>query len=350
MDDFINALTDAFAQTQQWLFETVVQPIIFALGVGGMVEDGFTATGWFLVGLLQLIVLIVIIAPLQKLKPVEPMTDRATVRTDILYTLIHRLGFFRLALFFTLDPLIESGFGALRVAGMETFHLDQWFFGMVGLESALLGFFIYLVVFDFVDYWIHRSQHGFNWWWQLHSLHHAQRQMTMWSDNRNHLLDDVLRDSILVCVGLAVGIAPGQFVALVAVTQLSESFQHANVKIWFGALGERLLVSPRFHRLHHAIGIGHEFPVKLSDAGPPQGAKAPSEGSGDALAQSVGARLGGHNFGVLLPWWDVLFRTGNFEKRFDATGVRDQIEHGRSYGQGFWQQQWLGVKRLAGRA
>ena len=88
----------------------------------------------------------------------------------------------------------------------------------------------------------------------------------------------------------------------------------------------------------------------MSDAGPPQVAKAPLGGSGDAIAQSVGARLGGHNFGVLLPLWDMIFRTGNFEKRFDATGVRDQIEQGRNYGQGFFEQQWLGLKRLAGKA
>jgi sterol desaturase/sphingolipid hydroxylase (fatty acid hydroxylase superfamily) len=323
MDSVISSLTQAFAQVQQWLFETAVQPLMYAAGMGGLLEDGFTATGWFLVGLIQLAILILIIAPLQKIKPVEPITDRATIRTDILYTLIHRLGFFRLALFFTLDPLLESGVGALRVAGLETFHLDQWVFGLMGMESALLGFFVYLLVFDFVDYWIHRGQHQISWWWQLHSLHHAQRQMTMWSDNRNHLLDDMLRDSILVGVGLLVGIAPGQFVALVAFTQLSESFQHANLKLWFGSVGERLWVSPRFHRLHHAVGIGHEFPGKV---------------------------LGGSNFGVLLPWWDMLFRTGNFEKRFDATGVRDQLENGRNYGQGFWQQQWLGLVRLVKRS
>lgn len=323
METVISSLTQAFEQAQQWLFETVVQPLMFEAGIGGLLEDGFMATGWFLVGLIQLAVLIVIIAPLQKINPVEPISDRATIRTDILYTLIHRLGFFRLALFFTLDPLLEAGVGMLRVAGLETFHLDQWVFGLVGLESALLGFFVYLVVFDFVDYWIHRGQHQIQWWWQLHSLHHAQRQMTMWSDNRNHLLDDLLRDSILVGVGLLVGIAPGQFVAIVAFTQLSESFQHANLKVWFGALGERLWVSPRFHRWHHAVGVGHEFPGRI---------------------------LGGANFGVLLPWWDMLFRTANFEKRFEPTGVRDQIEQGRDYGRGFWQQQWLGFKRLAGRA
>jgi sterol desaturase/sphingolipid hydroxylase (fatty acid hydroxylase superfamily) len=183
---------------------------------------------------------------------------------------------------------------------------------------------VYLVAFDFVGYWIHRGQHYFCWWWKLHALHHSQRQMTMWTDNRNHLLDDVLVDTIMAVVAQVIGIAPGQFVAVVAFTQLSESFQHANVRMWFGAWGERVWVSPRFHRLHHSVGVGHE-----------------------TLNTSTGrVVLGGHNFGVLLPWWDMLFGTANFEHRFDPTGVRDQVEQGVQYGQGFWQQQWLGVKRL----
>jgi hypothetical protein len=46
----------------------------------------------------------------------------------------------------------------------------------------------------------------------------------------------------------------------------------------------------------------------------------------------------------------MLFRTVNFELRYDPTGVRDQVEAGRDYGRGFWSQQWQGVKRLVGRA
>jgi sterol desaturase/sphingolipid hydroxylase (fatty acid hydroxylase superfamily) len=117
-----------------------------------------------------------------------------------------------------------------------------------------------------------------------------------------------------------IGIPPGQFVAVVALTQLSENLQHANVRLWFGQVGERLWVSPRFHRLHHSIGIGHESHGK--------------------------ATLGGHNFGVLLPWWDMLFGTADFTLKYEPTGVRDQAEQGVDYGQGFWSQQWLGVKRL----
>jgi sterol desaturase/sphingolipid hydroxylase (fatty acid hydroxylase superfamily) len=333
-------LVHGFDAAQQWLFEELLQPVMFAGGLGSHLETGYEAAGWLLVGLLQLVVLAAVIGPLQRWRPVEAVTDRATVRTDIFYTLIHRLGLFRLGLFFAVEPLMDSLFGTLRVAGFSTFQLDGLWPGVTDIPWVSLA--LYLVVFDFVDYWIHRGQHHFEWWWRLHSLHHAQRQMTMWSDNRNHLLDDLLRDTLLVVVAQLVGVAPGQFIAIVAITQLSESFQHANVRIWFGRWGERLWVSPRFHRLHHSIGLGHET---ISHTNVSSGLRGPGHRT----------KLGGHNFGVLLPWWDMLLRTANFELRYDPTGVRDQVEPGpdgqvRDYGRGFWAQQRQGLLRLLGKA
>ena len=306
-------LTGWFSDAQAWLFETLLQPLMFTLGMGGLLKDGYGATGWLLVGLLQLLVMMVLIAPLQRWRPAEPQNDRAAIRVDVLYTLIHRLGLFRVVMFFSLDPLLDDLFGWGRVSGLSTFHLDDLWPGVT--DGPWVSFALYLVVFDLVNYAIHRAQHGFNWWWKLHALHHSQQQMTMWSDNRNHLLDDVLRDVIIAVVALGIGIAPGQFVAVVAITQLFENLQHANVRMWFGKVGERLWISPRFHRVHH----------------------------------SVQADRRGSNFGVLLPWWDVLFGTADFELKYEPTGVRDQVEQGVDYGRGFWAQQWLGLKRLVTR-
>ena len=85
--------SDIFSTAQQWLFEAAVQPAMFALGMGNLLEDGYDATAWFMVGVLQVLILLAIIGPLQRWRPVEPVTDRATIRTDVLYTLIHRLDF-----------------------------------------------------------------------------------------------------------------------------------------------------------------------------------------------------------------------------------------------------------------
>ena len=323
-------LVQMFGEAQQRLFEGVVQPFLFNFGMANLLEDGYTATGWLLVGLLQIVVMVAVIVPLQRWKPVEPVVDRQAIRVDILYTLIHRLGLFRLALFFTIDPLWDALMGKLHVMGLPGFHIDDLWPGVT--DNAWVSLILYLIVFDLVEYWIHRGQHGFSWWWKLHAVHHSQRQMTVWSDNRNHLLDIVIHDAIIVLVAQAIGVAPGQFVAIVALTQLSESFQHANVRIWFGSLGERLWISPRFHRRHHAIGIGHE-------------AQAPVRNK----------KIRGNNFGVLLPWWDMIFGSANFDLRYDATGIRDQVQPNaqgqlRDYGRGFWAQQWRAILRLMGRA
>ncbi|CAH0355153.1 sterol desaturase family protein [Aquabacterium sp. CECT 9606] len=326
--DIISGLSDAFGNVQQWLFETVVQPAVYGLGMGNLLEDAYEATGWLMVGLIQLLVMLCLLAPLQRWRPVEPLHDRMAVRVDMVYTFIHRLGLFRLLMFFSVEPLLDEVFGSARVHGIDGIQLDAlmqgWWPGVT--DTALASFILYLLVFDLVDYWIHRGQHGLGRWWALHSLHHSQRQMTMWSDNRNHLLDDLIRDTIIAFTARAIGVPPGQFIAVVAFTQLMESLAHANARLTFGWLGERLLVSPRFHRIHHGIGIGHEGPTP--------------------------GTLGGCNFAVLFPVWDILFGTARIDTRpglaMEPTGVRDQLPEfgGKDYGRGFWAQQWLGLKRL----
>ncbi|MEO8280482.1 MAG: sterol desaturase family protein, partial [Ideonella sp.] len=312
IDQALHRIGDVFGIAHQVLFEQIVQPLLFNFGLANLLEDGYDATGWLLVGLVQMAVIVVVFGAFQRWWPVEPITDRRAIRVDILYTLVHRLGLFRVALFFTIDPLWDALFGRLSLSGWGGFQLDDALAPLLpGIsDTAWFAFLAYLLVFDFAGYWLHRSQHQFRWWWALHSVHHSQRQMTMWSDNRNHLLDDLLSDVMLVLLARLIGVAPGQFVAIVALTQLIESLSHANVRMSFGALGERLLVSPRFHRLHHSIGLGHE-----------------SSGRGT---------LGGHNFAVLFPFWDVLFGTANFEQRYDPTGIRDQLPEGggRDYGAG----------------
>lgn len=317
----MDTLSQLFGDCQQWLFETAIQPALFHLGLSNFIEDGYDATMWLLVGLLQVAVLVLVFGPLQRLRPVEAVTDRRQIGIDVLYTLVHRLGAFRLVLFFTIDPFWDSVFGQLHVWGFAPFQLDQYWPGVT--DKAWVSLVIYLLLFDAVDYFYHRAQHRFGWLWSLHAVHHSQRQMTMWSDDRNHLLDDMLRDVLVVFVSQLVGVPPAQFVMVVAITQLAQSFSHANLRMHFGSLGERLLVSPRFHRHHHSIAYDASSP------GP----------------------AGGYNFAALFPIWDVLFRTARFGVGYGPTGIHDQQAElgGRDYGKSFWSQQWLGVKRMFGR-
>ncbi|MBN9425748.1 MAG: sterol desaturase family protein [Burkholderiales bacterium] len=280
-------------------------------------EEAFDATEWLVLGVLEVAVLALVLGACQRLWPAEPMTDRRAVRTDIAYTLLHRLGVFPLLAFALLTPAFDAIEAHLRLLGISRPNLEQWLPDAIG--GPVASFVLYLIVLDLLDYWIHRGQHRWRWWWELHAVHHSQRQMTMWSDNRNHLLDDLLRDALLAAAALLIGMAPDQYVLLIIATRLWQSLQHANLRWRFGAIGERLVVSPSFHRRHHAIGFGHE------------------------------GRARGCNFGVLLSCWDQWFGTADFRPGFVPTGIRDQLE-GRDYGRGIVAQQWRALQRWFARA
>ncbi len=117
--------SDHFVAVQGWLFEAVVPPRVYAVGLGGWTGDAFSAAGWLLVGLIQVVLRVAVLGPLQRWRPVEPAVDRRAIRTDILCTLIQRLGLLRLAMFFALRPLFEDALGSVHAAGWGTLNLDS---------------------------------------------------------------------------------------------------------------------------------------------------------------------------------------------------------------------------------
>lgn len=314
----MDRLNNYVGMGQAWLFETLFQPLLVWLGFSNLLEDAYDATLWLMVGGLQIIILISIIGGLQRWRPVEAIKDRRAIRVDIFYTLLHRLGLFQVVLFFMVAPWTDYIFGKLHIWGMTILQIEALWPGVT--DDFIVSMIIYIVIFDLVEYWYHRAQHNIAWLWALHALHHSQRQMTMWTDDRNHVLDDVLHSIVIVAVAQCIGVPPTQFVLVVAILQLIESLSHANVRLSFGWLGERLLVGPRFHREHHAM-------VR----------QAVRRGNGMS-----------NNYAVLFPCWDILFRSANFKGNYGPTGIADQLPTagGRDYGESFLRQQWLGLRRL----
>jgi len=310
-------LLGAFDAVHSWLFETAVQPLLFAVGASYWLEDAYPATEWFLLGVLLVLLLAAVLRPLEKLFPAESWSDRRGTGVDIVYTLLHRLGAFPLLVFLLLTPLADGTAAWLRLHEFTPLNIDELWPGVTDLP--IVSFLLYLIVLDFVDYWMHRGQHRLRWWWALHALHHSQRKMSFWTDDRNHLLDSLIIDAVKAAVALAIGVEPGQFFGLVIAERVLQSVQHANVAWTYGPLGY-LLVSPVFHRVHHGIGVGHE------------------------------GRRNGCNFAVLLPVWDLLFGTADFRRAVEPTGIRDQLPpplgKAHDYGEGFWRQQWLGLRRI----
>jgi sterol desaturase/sphingolipid hydroxylase (fatty acid hydroxylase superfamily) len=177
-------------------------------------------------------------------------------------------------------------------------------------------FLAYIVVIDFGEYWRHRLQHRLAWWWALHSLHHDQRQLTLWADDRNHLIDDVLAAMWSGTLALLIGVAPTEYPLVIIAFRLIESLSHSNVRLGFGGIGGLLVVGPQYHRLHHAV----------------EHARAPFD------------RTMGCNFAVILPVWDVIFGTRRRDKAYPPTGVAGL--GGSAIRCGYLRHQLEGLRRL----
>ena len=311
----ISAFVDGFVELQGWLLDRVVQPPLLAMGMGSHLEMAFDGVEFFLCGVLQLAAAYLLLRPLEALRPIEVWTDRRAVRVDVLYSFLDRLGVIPLLMFALLAPLFVLVDGWLRFEGIIPPQLEDL---VPALESRpLASFLAYLILIDFAEYWRHRLSHTLRWWWALHAIHHSQRQMTLWTDSRNHLLDDLSSGFWFALIALLIGVPPGHFVGILIAARTIENLSHVNARLSFGRLGERLLVSPRYHRWHHALELptGRQYRF-------------------------------GCNFAVLFPVWDQIFGTQYLAQEMPSTGLSHGPLPESAAQSGFWRQQWEGIQAL----
>ncbi len=292
-----------------WVQEHALVPMLWQLG---LIQWEEVSQGWAvfaIYGVVQVVATYSICVPLEIWRPVERWPDTRAVVTDVIYTLVSRVGILPLVTFVVFYQVQVELTGFLVDHGWVQPTLERVLPGLLG--HPLLVFCLYVVILDFSDYWRHRVSHVIGWWWALHSLHHAQRQMTFWSDDRNHVLDDIIAALWFGTVATLIGVPPLQFPILVLVLRFLESLSHANTRVRFGWLGERLLVSPRFHRAHHGM-------------------------------LAAGRRSA--NYGAILPVWDIVFDTADFSREFVPTG--DPTGSEALATGGYAAQQWAGVRRF----
>ena len=305
-------MTDPFSFAAGWLYESALAPLLYRFD---MMEWEDIAYGWLLFalyGVAQVGLMLAICWPMERFRRLEDWPDRKAVSVDIFYTLLSRIGVMPLVTFVLFYQLQVFLTGFLTDHGWVPPTLEGLFPFLLGRQ--VLTFFIYVVILDCADYWRHRLSHNFRWWYALHSVHHAQRQMTFWSDDRNHFLDDIIAFCWFLFLGLLIGIPPMQFPLIILLLRLLESMSHANARVNFGWLGDRLLISPRFHRAHHGVRAAGQESC---------------------------------NYGAIFPFWDIIFGTADFSRAYAVTGDPSAEE---AMATGTWlQQQVAGLRRMLRR-
>ncbi len=133
-------------------------------------------------------------------------SDMSVYRTpnalnDLAYAIFYQCSIYNLLvspLFAVLSPRL----GFLRV-------------GLLLHLPPVVALIVCWIIFDFLNYWMHRLQHAVRPLWAFHSVHHAQTRLTF-------------------------------------LTVFSETVQHSRLTWSYGPM-RRLLVSPAFHATHHSV-------------------------------------------------------------------------------------------------
>jgi sterol desaturase/sphingolipid hydroxylase (fatty acid hydroxylase superfamily) len=138
-----------------------------------------------------------------------------------------------------------------------------------------------VVAMDGANWLAHYADHRLGPLWRFHALHHSQEELSVLTSFRAHPL--MHTTGFLLATVPVVALMPTRPMVPVIITiyVCIGTLQHANLRWTFGPVG-RVLVSPAYHRLHHATDT---------------------------------QRL---NLGVVLTIWDILAGRAKFPSRSDG--------------------------------
>ena len=144
-----------------------------------------------------------------------------------------------------LMTLLSVGGAALvgHVRWIELRSTEHW---PVWLLIALT-----VVAMDGANWLAHYADHRLDPLWRFHALHHSQEELSVLTSFRAHPL--MHTTGFLLATVPVVALMPARPIAPVVITiyVCIGTFQHANLRWTFGPVG-RVIVSPAYHRLHHA--------------------------------------------------------------------------------------------------
>jgi len=108
---------------------------------------------------------------------------------------------------------------------------------------------LFLVLSDFMLYWLHRMFHGGG-FWKYHAIHHSSEDLDWISAARFHPVNLFLGTIAVDVILLIAGISPNVMLWVGPFNMFHSAFVHANLSWTLGPF-KYVLATPVFHRWHH---------------------------------------------------------------------------------------------------
>jgi sterol desaturase/sphingolipid hydroxylase (fatty acid hydroxylase superfamily) len=209
------------------------------------IADVYRAQLPIIVGLAALFTVLTIFKS-QASQPEKAWWRNPGLLTDMTYALVHGL----VAPYFRFPATVIV---LVLLSGIVTSEQAIDFFASGRGPLSVLPFWgqviVYLVVSDFLLYWIHRIFHGAT-MWRFHAIHHSSEEVDWTSTYRFHPVNLMLQPALVLTVMLAMGFSPQVIAFLVPFDILTGAWVHSNLNWSLGPL-KYVIATPVFHRWHH---------------------------------------------------------------------------------------------------
>jgi len=168
-------------------------------------------------------------------------------------------------------------------------------FGFLIMDSATswpmyARIIVALVMGEFFRWFNHYVRHKVHPLWEFHAVHHSQKEINAFTDDRGHLVDLLISSLVDYVPFIIFQVTNAYAMSIIFLYRpIHNRFVHANLRINLGWLGY-IFSSPQFHRVHHSADPVHAD----------------------------------KNFGVLFSFFDYLFGTAVPSRTvYPETGIHD---------------------------
>jgi len=201
-----------------------------------------------------------------------------------------------------MDPLIKAVSPLLITILLVTFGLTENSGIFPNDWPFLAQLLLVAVLAEFGQYWMHRLSHENKWLWRVHIAHHSTKRIYWLNGFRVHPLNIIWFHLSGVFILFLVGANTEVMLTFATLMGVSNTFQHANIKLKHGVLNY-VFSTNELHRWHHS--------TKLKEAN--------------------------NNYGAMLIIWDLVF--GTYYKETDRSPNKLGVIGNESYPtDSYWKQ------------
>lgn len=172
-----------------------------------------------------------------------------SARTDLIYWLLKLFRVYAIVTFFI-------SFGMFYAISVFIHNYISFDLGEIIGNDAIFYVAMFIIM-DLQFYVWHVAMHKVNSLWMAHRFHHSAESFNLITATRVHFISEGLLTVFTVFVLALLGTPPEVYPFLYWIKEFWALWLHSNIRVPLGWLGDYIIATPQWHKVHHSIAKEH---------------------------------------------------------------------------------------------